>query len=72
MKIKTIFFALFLTLISMSVFAAEPPVPMKPMGVPVNPPTSDINQDILLLLMSALLLGMYTVYNHNLKRKASI
>ncbi|KQB40934.1 hypothetical protein [Flavobacterium aquidurense] len=72
MKIKTIFFALFFTLINLTVFAAEPPVPMQPMGVPVNPPTSDINQDILLLLVSALFLGLYTVYNQNLKRKASM
>ncbi|MBS7231663.1 hypothetical protein KHA90_11565 [Flavobacterium psychroterrae] len=78
MKIKTVFFVLFLTLLNLSSIiaapAAEPPVPMSVNNdpPPLNPPTSDINQNIMLLLVCALIFGIHTIYKYNLKRKASI
>jgi F0F1-type ATP synthase membrane subunit a len=78
MKIKTVFFVCFLTLLNLSSIIAAPvtppPAPMSANAVnaPVNPPTSDINQNIVLLLVCALIFGMHTIYKYNLKRKASI
>ena len=78
MKIKTVFFAFFFTLINLSVIIAEPgpanapPEPMAKAVGPPKPPTSDINQDILFLLVAALFFGAYTIYKYNLKRKASM
>lgn len=77
MKIKTVFLVIFLTLLNLSsIFAAPvtaPPAPMSANGVVApNPPTSDINQNIVLLLVCALIFGMHTIYKYNLKKKASI
>ncbi len=47
-----------------------PPAPMSVNNTP--PPSTDINQNIVLLLICALIFGMHTIYKFNLKRKASI
>lgn len=78
MKIKTIFFAFLFTLINLSVIIAAPgpanapPAPTAQAAAPPNPPTSDINQNILFLFVAALFFGAYTIYRFNLKRKASM
>lgn len=78
MKIKTIFFAFLFTLINLSVTIAAPgpanapPAPTAQGTAPPNPPNTDINQNILFLLVAALIFGAYTIYRYNLKRKASM
>ena len=71
--IKTIFVAIFLTLINLSAaIAATPPAPMAPSAVPPPPPGGAIDQNLFLLLIAALSFGLYTIYKYNIKRKASI
>ncbi|MRX39537.1 hypothetical protein GJU43_09640 [Flavobacterium sp. LC2016-23] len=75
MKIsKTVFFVFFVTLISVSSVIAgtnTPPKPMAKAAAP-KPPDVPIDQSLLLLVMAALLFGTYTLYQYNLKRKASV
>jgi len=71
--IKTIFVAIFLTLINVSaVMAATPPAPMAPSAVPPPPPGGAIDQNLFLLLIVALFFGVYTIYTYTIKRKASM
>lgn len=71
-RIKIFFVTIFLTLINVSIGSAAPAAaPPAPMAIP-PPPKGDINQNLILLLICALLFGMYTIYKYNLKRKASM
>lgn len=75
MKIKTVFFVLFFTLLNLSntIAAPAPPSPMVANAAPQDPPTSgDIDQNIILLLVCALFFGTHTINKYNLKRKASM
>jgi FtsH-binding integral membrane protein len=76
MKIsKTVFFVFFVTLISVSSVIAgtnTPPKPMAKATAAPKPPDVPIDQSLLLLVMAALLFGTYTLYQYNLKRKASV
>ena len=72
--VKNLFLAFFLTLVNgFSVFAVNPTPdpPMTARGTP-KPPGANIDQDIMFLLVFALLFGIYVIYRYNLKRKASI
>lgn len=71
MKIaKTFFLVLFITLINVSsVLAGSPPAPT---AKPLPPPTTPIDQNLIILLVISLFFGMYTIYKYNLIKKASI
>ncbi|MCI9844255.1 hypothetical protein [Flavobacterium pectinovorum] len=76
-KIATVFFVLFGVL---SVFATEtPPDPPATtakgavvMAGPPNPPAPIDGAGLLVLILAAILLGIYVIYNHKLKTKASV
>ncbi|TCN53843.1 hypothetical protein [Flavobacterium circumlabens] len=77
MKIsKTIFFVFFITLISVSSVTAGTNAPPKPVmaksAATPKPPGVPIDQSLTFLIMAALLFGTYTLYQYNLKRKASV
>ncbi|WP_166921097.1 hypothetical protein [Flavobacterium poyangense] len=78
MKIsKPIFFVFLVTLISVSSVMAEngppePPRTGKAAAGPPTPPDGAIDQNLMILVLGALFLGVHTVYKKNLKRKASM
>ncbi|MFB9107130.1 hypothetical protein [Flavobacterium gyeonganense] len=63
-KVLTVFFILFGTL---SAFA-QPPSP----GGPEAPPSPIDGVGLLMLAFSAISLGIYVIYKHKLKTKASV
>ena len=65
-KILTVFFVLFG---SLNVFAA-PAAPAAP--GPPQPPASIDGNALLILILAAILLGIYVIYKHKLKTKASV
>ncbi|TDO84193.1 hypothetical protein EV143_101639 [Flavobacterium chryseum] len=72
MKIaKTFFLVLFITLINVSSVLANP-TPPAPAAPPPPPVGGAIDQNVVILLISALFFGMYTIYRYNLIKKASI
>lgn len=76
--VKNIFSAFFLTLVNgVIVFAANPsamPTPTLDDDDPTrpDPPGGAIDHGIVILVVIALLLGIYVIYKYNLKRKASM
>ena len=69
MKItKTLFLVIFITLINVSNVLAQPPEP----EVPPPPPEGAIDQNLIILLVVALGLGMYTIFKYKDIKKASI
>lgn len=50
---------------------AEPPIP-SPTGKPIAPPGLPINENILLLIISALIFGFYITYRNIKKPKPSL
>lgn len=60
-----------------SVFSAPaPPAPpiQKAAGIPPPPgdPPLPINEDLVFLIVAALIFGMYTIYKHKLKQKTPV
>ncbi len=70
--IKTVYFAFFLTLINVcSVFAADPPALDDPTDPPLEPPGVPIDSYVLVLIIVALMLGVFVIHNDKIK-KASV
>ncbi|RZJ52828.1 MAG: hypothetical protein EOO44_10555 [Flavobacterium sp.] len=77
-SLLTLFF-LILANISSVMAGPNPPAPMAKSSSaaaaaagPPPPPGAPIDQNLIILLAGALILGTYTIYNYNLKRKASV
>jgi hypothetical protein len=59
-------------LFSISGFSAsDPPAPNTPDGVD-PPPDMPIDENLVILALTALLFGLYTIYRHKLNRKTPI
>jgi hypothetical protein len=65
------FFVAIIYLLGISTaFAQNPPVPSN--GVPPPPPAPPIDENLFVLLIMALFLGVYTIYKHQKKTKIPI
>jgi hypothetical protein len=61
-----------LLLFSTSGFAGPtPPAPMAPSGIG-DPPPLPIDENLVILVLIALLFGLHTIYRHKLNRKTPI
>jgi len=63
-KILTVFLVLFGAVCTF----AQPPCP----SCPPPPPELPIGDNLLILMLAAILLGIYILYKHKLKTKASV
>lgn len=74
-KILTVFLVFFAATMAFAETPPPPPSTAKSMGassVPPPPPELPIGDNLLILMLSAILLGIYILYKHNLKTKASV
>ncbi len=74
-KILTVFFVFFAVAIALAETPPPPASTAKSMGaneVPPPPPELPIGDNLLMLMLSAILLGIYILYKHKLKTKASV
>jgi len=80
---KSLLLVFFLILINVSsvIAAPKPPAPMAKSSSstadadddgPPPPPGAPIDQNLIVLFAGALILGSYTIYTYNSKRKASV
>jgi hypothetical protein len=66
------FNTIILLLFSTSGFAGPtPPAPMAPDDIG-DPPPLPIDENLVILILTALLFGLYTIYKHKLNRKTPI